>query len=231
LGIILTPWHIAELMVDLVAFFKGGSIEANSFSVKGGIAEDDVCLDPCAGTGTFLLAFMNKQVNEYHNREEAKENLIGIEKSEYMYVLSLANMLARKDGKANLQRKDFLEDELQFPKSPNIGLMNPPYIGKEIKFLEGLLDNLDKDGYAAVIVQNSTLGQTDRKRIAKKHTLKAVIKMPNSLFQPVAGVFTSVAIFQVKTGGHKKENEVYFYNLEEDGFEVENKIRDDYHKR
>jgi|SRR6266487_3785154 len=206
-------------MVDLIVFFKGG------------IAEDDVCLDPCAGTGTFLLAFMNKQVSEYHNREEAKENLIGIEKSEYMYVLSLANMLARKDGKANLQRKDFLKDELQFSKSPNIGLMNPPYTGKEIKFLEGLLNNLDKDGYAAVIVQNSTLGQTDRKEIAKKHTLKAVIKMPNGLFQPVAGVFTSIAIFQVKTGGHKKEDRVYFYNLEEDGFEIENKIRDDYHKR
>src|SRR5271163_834671 len=126
-------------MVDLIEIFKGK------------ITAKDTCLDPCAGTGTFLLSFLNKQVDKYHNIEQAKQNLMGIEKNEEMYVLSVANMLCRGDGKANLYldpKGCFSFDSADFPQIPNIGLMNPPYSqdkqtidGKpEIEFVSKLSD-------------------------------------------------------------------------------------------
>ena len=90
-------------MVDLIDKFK-----------EGGITVNDICLDPCCGSGTFLLTFMKKQLSiEGVDEEKVKENLIGIERNEQMYLLSIANMLAKKDGKTNLQKK-FFDEDLKF---------------------------------------------------------------------------------------------------------------------
>src|SRR5438128_808234 len=135
-------------MVDLIEIFKGN------------ITAKDTCLDPCAGTGTFLLSFLNKQVDKYNNIEQAKKNLIGIERNEEMYVLSVANMLCRGDGKANLYLASCFDfNSVDFSQTPNIGLMNPPYSqdkqiidGKpEIEFVSKLSDFI-KNGFFAVIV-------------------------------------------------------------------------------
>lgn len=55
--------------------------------------------------------------------------------------------------------------------------------------------------------------------------------MPKDLFQPNAGVFTSIALFQAKTGGQKKTDKVYFYNLVDDGHKMTNKFRKDKNKK
>jgi type I restriction-modification system DNA methylase subunit len=79
-------------MVELIDKFK-----------EDGITKNDICLDPCAGTGTFLLAFMTRQIEKYReSAEQIKENLFGIEMSPVMYVLSIDSMLISGDGKANL---------------------------------------------------------------------------------------------------------------------------------
>lgn len=120
-------------MVDLIDKFK-----------EGGITVKDICLDPCCGSGTFLLTFMKKQLSiEGVDEEKVKENLIGIERNEQMYLLSIANMLTREDGKANLQLKSFFDDDLKLPCNPTIGLMNPPYSQtdyREIEFIRRLLN-------------------------------------------------------------------------------------------
>lgn len=235
LGIVLTPRHITDLMVDLIEIFKGD------------ITPQDVCLDPCSGTGTFLLSFFDKQVSKYKNIEKAKENLIGIEKNEEMYVLSVANMLSHGDGKANLyleQKKGcFSFNSTSFPRTPNIGLMNPPYsqtkkkIGdnkSEIEFVEKLGECI-KNGYFAVIVPLSTFtNKTEvninkRKNIYRQHTLKAIINMPEKLFSPIS-IHTCVAIFQSEKS-HTLADQVYFYNLEYDGYEINNEVRQDYFKK
>src|SRR5947207_3250682 len=70
----------------------------------------------------------------------------------------------------------------------------------------------------------------EKKKIFKKHSLKAVFQIPKELFQPNAGVFTSVVLFQAKTGGQKKTDKVYFYNLVDDGYKRDNKFRKDKNK-
>ncbi|CAG8475219.1 6976_t:CDS:2 [Paraglomus occultum] len=206
-------------MVELIDKFK-----ANFEEGKRGIVEKDICLDPCAGTGGFLLAFMKHQIREYNNKEEAKENLIGIERHPGMFVLSVANMLIQGDGKANLEQGNCLVKQ-EISKKPSIGLMNPPYSDPkqpEIKFAEQLLKFV-KNGWAAMIVPTSTftnkseLNKDIKEKIYKQNTLKAVIQMPSQLFYPLS-VPTQIVIFQTESShqqGDKddEENEKAKYSL------------------
>ena len=61
------------------------------------------------------------------------------------------------------------------------------------------LDKMEKSGLGAIIIQDSAgsgKAVKTNQRMLKKHTLKASIKMPTDLFQPMAGVQTSIYIFE-----------------------------------
>ena len=90
LGIVLTPQHICELMVELA-----------------GVNKDSVVLDTCTGTGGLLIAAMRKMIEDANGDEdkisEIKHNqLIGIEQQPNMYSLACSNTILRGDGKANM---------------------------------------------------------------------------------------------------------------------------------
>jgi len=220
-GIVLTPNHITKLFTKLID-----------------IKTNDIIFDPCCGTGAFLIAGMNKLVNTIQNssisnktdkiRNIKQNQLIGFEKSPTMYSLAISNMLFRGDGKSKIFNIDFFEsevDKILDKTNPTIGFINPPYGGKdnrtnptkkEIQFLEKLLDSVSR--YVVIIAPLSTYFKDDiiRNRILSKHTLKAVINMPNELFAPNASTHTAIAVFETNLPHNNKE--VIFYNLTDDGF-------------
>ncbi len=225
-GIVLTPNHITKLFTDLI------DIKLN-----------DVILDTCCGTGAFLIAGMNKLIDEIEssslsNKKDAISNiktrqLIGFEKSTTMYALAISNMLFRGDGKSRVFNLDSfstdakvaLEDLAQKGIYPSVGFINPPYGGKdnqtnptkkEIQFLESILDSVSR--FVIIIAPLSTFFKDSpiRKRILSKHTLKYVINMPSELFQPNASTHTAIAVFETHSPHGKKE--VVFYDLKDDGF-------------
>lgn len=232
-GIILTPHHITKLFADLIE-----------------IKTNDVIFDPACGTGAFLIAGMNKLVDEIEksnvsNKKERiakiKSNqLIGFEKSSTMYSLAISNMLFRGDGKSQIFNEDFFSEKANkilenLPNKPTIGFINPPYGGKdnkknptkrEIQFLEKMLDNSSRYGIIIAPLSTYFKDETDRKRILTKHTLKYVINMPKELFQPNAMTQTAIAVFETNKPHHS--NKVIFYDLKEDGFVLsKNKGRTD----
>lgn len=233
LGIILTPLHITEFMIEVLNILKDGGININ-----------DIILDPCCGTGTFLTSFMNFQINNFAMNDISKKNyikennLIGVEINSTMYTLAIANMLVRGDGKSSIHEDDIFSISSSKLKNikmekPTIGLMNPPYSQSnkkdsannksEMEFIEKLINSVQKNGYVAVISSKSTFFKSHEKyriskeNIYKNNTLKCVINMPKDLFSPVASTITSIAFFQVGRP-HQLEDEVYFYNMETDGF-------------
>lgn len=138
-GIILTPEHITELFTNLVDLKK-----------------DDVIFDSCCGTGSFLIAGMNKLLeiqNSASEREHVKRfQLIGNELKAHMYILAMSNMLFRGDGKSNLLNCDFFSPDFddqfakkikQIGKQPTIGFINPPYSGSFTDYNE--LQNFKSD--------------------------------------------------------------------------------------
>ncbi len=230
-GIVLTPHHITTLFTDLI-----------------NIKHNDVILDPCCGTGAFLISGMNKIHNiidksSLSNKNELKnkikeENLIGFELNPTMYALAISNMLFRGDGKSKIYNLDFFKEEALAEiknQKPTIGFINPPYSGKdnksnptkkEIQFLERMLDNVSR--YGIMIAPLSTYFKDDdiRNRILTKHTLKYVINMPNDLFQPNAMTHTAISVFE--TNKPHNNAKVIFYDLKDDGFVLsKNKGRTD----
>ena len=120
-----TPDHIVDFMCQVC--------EVNKHSVV---------LDPCCGSGAFLVRAMVQAMNDCSNDKEkqrVKENQIyGIEYEEKAFGLVATNMLIHGDGNSNIEmgscfdKKDWIQkagfvDEKGSKHSINVVLMNPPY--------------------------------------------------------------------------------------------------------
>ena len=222
LGIILTPKHITDLFCDLAE-----------------LKSDDIVLDPCCGSGGFLVSAMHHMLKLTEDEEKRnhikQEQLQGIEIEDYMFSIAVTNMILRGDGKSNIESADFFDykaGELK-QKSATVGMINPPYsLAKkkknaklyEICFIEHLLNCLTKGAKCiAIVPQSSFTGKTKEEQIVKEnilkhHTLEGVITLNKDTFYGV-GVMPCIAVF---TAGipHSKNHLCKFINFEDDGFKV-----------
>ena len=225
LGIVLTPKHITTLFCDLLD-----------------VKPTDRVLDPCCGTGGFLIAAMHYMLRHAKDKEQQRkirqDQLFGFELQPYMFTIATTNMILRGDGKSNLNPWDFLKQnpaELQ-QKQCNVGMMNPPYSQGtkadpsqyEINFTEHLLDSMVEGGRVAVIVpQSSFTGKTKEEQaikasILKHHTLEGVITLNKETFYRV-GVNPCIAVFTAHRP-HDSAHLCKFINFEDDGYEVSKHI-------
>lgn len=89
IGIVLTPRHITEFAVDVLD-----------------IAHNDFVLDPCCGTGGFLVSafdYVKKNSNITQINKFKNHNLFGIEQDDEVVALALVNMIFRGDGRNNMR--------------------------------------------------------------------------------------------------------------------------------
>ena len=221
LGVVLTPPHITDLFCDLV------NLNVN-----------DVVLDPCCGTGGFLLAAMNRMLSftdKENLRDEIKsKQLHGVEVRDDMFSIATTSMILRGDGKSNLICDDFFaKTAANFGAKFTVGFMNPPYSQakndatkhlSELRFIEHLLNMMTPGGRVAVIVPVSAMiGKTKddkilKREILKHHTLKGVISLNKNTFYQI-GTVPCIAVFEAGRP-HKKNFKVKFINFEDDGFEL-----------
>lgn len=227
LGIVLTPTHITELFCYLLE-----------------ITPQDKVLDPCAGTGSFLVSAMNRMINSVETKEEKKHikenNLHGIELKENMFSIATTNMILRGDGKTNLVCADFLKQDPQELRKHKytIGMMNPPYSLRknketahlsEIHFVKHLLDSLDDNARCGVIVpQSAMVGKNKedkniKKEILKNHTLEGVISLNGDTSFYRVGTIPCIAIFTANKP-HPPEKRCKFINFEDDGYKLSKHI-------
>ena len=225
LGVVLTPSHITELFCDLVD-----------------IKPTDKVLDPCCGTGGFLIAAMHKMIENAPHEQvlNIKRNqLHGFELREDMFSIATTNMILRGDGKSNLENLDFLKQntkELQ-DRNYTVGFINPPYSqakGKdtahlsEIHFIKHLLDSLVVGARCVAIVPQSTMvgktkeDQNVKKQLLENHTLEGVITLNKTTFYGV-GTNACIAVFKAHEP-HSKTKRCKFINFEDDGYIVSKHI-------
>nr|WP_321237209.1 class I SAM-dependent DNA methyltransferase [uncultured Psychroserpens sp.] len=103
-------------------------------------------------------------------------------------------------------------------------------IQTELLFLERIIQLLEINGKAAVIVPEGVLfgkgkaHKSTREILLKNCDFEAVISLPSGVFKPYAGVKTSILLFtkkvnESKTKWHTKK--VWFYELNSDGYSLD----------
>lgn len=115
-----TPDHITDFMSKIT-----------------GVNKHSVVLDPCCGSGSFLVRAMTQALDDCATAAEQenvkKHQIFGIEFDENVYGLATTNMLIHSDGNSNIRQGSCfdLADWIKEAK-PNVILMNPPYNGQRI---------------------------------------------------------------------------------------------------
>lgn len=128
-----TPDHITDFMAKIA-----------------GVNKRSVVLDPCCGSGSFLVRAMTQALDDCATAAEQdkvkKSQIFGIEFDENIYGLATTNMLIHSDGNSNIRQGSCfdLADWIKEAK-PNIILMNPPYNGQRIHLPKRYVAKWPKD--------------------------------------------------------------------------------------
>lgn len=220
IGIVLTPPYITKMMASIL-----------------NVNQDSRVMDLATGSAGFLISSMELMIddaeNSYGKRTTSaeakidaikKEQLLGIELNAEMFTLAATNMILRGDGSSNIQKGNSFNtpESLYNNFRANKLLLNPPFSYKEngMPFIAFGLDHMEKGGLGAIIIQDSAgsgVASKTNKALLKKHTLIASIKMPGDLFEPMAGVQTSIYIFEAKQP-HDFDKPVKFIDFRNDGY-------------
>ena len=222
--VVLTPAYVAKLLVRLARVNK-----------------DSYVWDFATGSAGLLVAAMNEMLIDAKNNikspdelaekelEIKTKQLLGIELLPSVYMLAILNMILMGDGSSNILNEDSLKDfdgnygysdkQDKFPADAFV--LNPPYSanGNGMNFVEKALGMMNR-GYAAIIIQGSAgTGKAIEynKRILKRNTLLASIKMPIDLFVGKSSVQTYIYVFRVNEA-HRKDDIVKFIDFSNDGY-------------
>ena len=218
---------------------------ANNYIMKQNTSETGISID---NDGSPIYSGDMLKETE---REHIKNNVFyGFDFDASMLRISAMNMMLHGIDNPNIHYQDCLSQNF-LEKRPeasqnffNIILANPPFKGSldyedvssdlletvktkktELLFLALMLRMLKIGGKAAVIVPAGVLSteqkayKTLRQKLIEDNQLEAVITMPSGVFKPYAGVATAVLIF-TKSG---KTKDVWFYEMEADGFSLDDK--------
>lgn len=219
LGKVLTPPYVTNLM-------------ASALNVN----MNDNVMDLATGSGAFLVSSMQRMIDQAKkeylgNAQKTKakiehikhQQLLGIEYDAKMWTLAAANMILRGDGSSQIKKGDTFEtdDALYQQFKPTKLLLNPPFSYKEngMPFLAFGLKHMQPGGKAAIIIQDSAgsgKAVNTNREILAHNTMLASIKMPTDLFEPNAGVQTSIYIFQAGIP-HDYDKAVKFIDFRNDG--------------
>lgn len=128
-----TPDHVTDFMAKIT-----------------GVNKHSVVLDPCCGSGSFLVRAMTQALDDCataaEQEEVKKHQIFGIEFDENVYGLATTNMLIHSDGNSNIVKGScFALAEWIKEAKPNVILMNPPYNGQRVHLPEVYVDTWARD--------------------------------------------------------------------------------------
>lgn len=220
IGIVLTPPYVTKMMAEIL-----------------NVNKDSRTMDLATGSAGFLISSMEIMIDDANKtfgkdtskanekiEKIKKEQLLGVELNAEMFTLAATNMILRGDGSSNIRKGNTFKtpDELYTNFKANRLLLNPPFSFEEngMPFIKFGLEKMEKYGLGAIIIQDSAgsgRAVESNKKILKENTLLASIKMPVDLFIPMAGVQTSIYVFEAGIP-HDYEKTVKFIDFRNDGY-------------
>ena len=221
IGIVLTPPYVTKMMSQILE-----------------VDENSKVMDLATGSAGFLISSMQLMI-EYAEQKHGKNTkkaldkieqikkhqLLGVELDAQMFTLASTNMILRGDGSSNIRKGSSFKEPADLYKTFNADklLLNPPFSFKEngMPFILFGLANMQIGGKAAIIIQDSAgsgRAVESCKAILNQNQLLASIKMPIDLFQPMAGVQTSIYVIEHTGKSHDYKKQVKFIDFRNDGY-------------
>ncbi len=234
-----TPRHIIKLMVDMTAPKPKDVICDPACGTAGFLIAASEHLVEHHSDSIYKNAAARRRFNEgtFH----------GYDFDNTMLRIGSMNMLLHGVENPDIRYRDSLaQAEDDHAEEYSLVLANPPFAGSldyestardlqqvvrtkktELLFLALFLRLLQTGGRAAVIVPDGVLFGSSkahkalRKIFVEEQKLDAIISMPSGVFKPYAGVSTAILLFtKTNSGG---TNDVWFYDMQADGFSLDDK--------
>lgn len=173
-------------------------------------------------------------------RKRLLNNFMGYDISPDMVRLSLVNLYLHGFLDPKIAEYDTLTSEEKWNETADVMLANPPFMTpkggirphkrfsiqakrSEVLFVDYIAEHLNPHGRAGVIVPEGIIfqSQTAYKNLRKmlvENYLWAVVSLPAGVFNPYAGVKTSILLMDKTLA--KKTDKILFVKIENDGFDL-----------
>jgi len=225
-----TPRHIIDFIVDVLEPKKG-----------------DTILDPACGTAGFLISAYKNIIKQQKDKpltpDEKKKlmnNLVGYDISPDMVKLSKVNMYLHGFAEPKIFEYDTLSSDEKWDESFDVIVANPPFMSPqggirphkrfsvqanraEVLFVDYIKEHLRPNGRAGIIVPEGIIFQASGaykqlRKMLVEDGLFAVVSLPQGVFNPYAGVKTSILFFDNTVA--KKTDKILFVRVLNDGFDL-----------
>lgn len=233
-----TPRHIIKMMVEMMNPSADEEICDPACGTSGFLV----------ASGEYLKEHRKEEIFFDKQKKDHYMNhmFYGYDMDRTMLRIGAMNMMTHGIDNPFIEYRDSLSDQNPDKDKYSLVLANPPFKGSldaesvsgdllkvcktkktELLFLALFLRILEIGGRCACIVPDGVLFGSSkahkdiRKEIVENQRLEAVISMPSGVFKPYAGVSTAILIF-TKTE-HGGTDDVWFYDMEADGFSLDDK--------
>jgi len=235
-----TPWHIIDFIVDVVDPKKNETILDPACGTAGFLISaykhilkqnKDLPAEASAQAGKPLTP---------DEKTKLMNNIVGYDISPDMVKLSLVNMYLHGFQNPQIYEYDTLSSEKRWDETFDVIMANPPFMTpkggmqphkrfsiqakkSEVLFVDYIMEHLTIKGRAGIIAPEGIIFKGDKayKALRKKLVedgLFAVVSLPAGVFQPYAGVKTSILFFDKQVA--KRTDEILFVKVENDGFDL-----------
>ena len=230
-----TPRHIIKMIVDLMQPSISDTICDPAMGSAGFIT--------CAAQ--YVSENYSSELLRGDNKKHYTTTMFaGFDTDQTMLRIGAMNMMLHGVESPNITWQDSLSEDNKYRNAFSLIMANPPFTGSldnetvakdllavaktkktELLFISLFTKMLKVGGRCASVVPDgvlfgsSTAHKSIRKELIDNNRLEAVISMPSGVFQPYAGVKTSIIVF-TKTG-HGGTDNVWFYDMTNDGYSLD----------
>ena len=228
-----TPRHIIDFIVEVVNPSKNDTIL------------DPAC--GTAGFLISAYKHIMKQAQETKKpltpaqHQKLMQNIVGYDISPDMVKLASVNLFLHQFPEPKIYEYDTLSSEERWDDKFDVILANPPFMTPkggimphskfgvkanraEVLFVDYMMEHLNLKGKAGFVVPEGIIFQSGkaykdlRKMMVEDNYLYAVVSLPNGVFNPYAGVKTSLLFFDREFA--KKTDKILFVDIKNDGFDL-----------
>ena len=233
-----TPRHIIRLMVEMMAPTPRDVIVDPASGTCGFLV----------AAGEYLRERHPEVMQDDALRQHFHHGLFhGFDFDGAMLRIGSMNMLLHGVEQPDIRYRDSLaQDHAEDAARYSLVLANPPFAGSldaetvakdlaaivktkktELLFLALILRLLQPGGRAAVIVPDGVLFGSSkahkelRRMLVEEQKLDGIVSLPSGVFRPYAGVSTAILLFTRTDSGGTED--VWFYDMQADGFSLDDK--------